>query len=160
MGITEAGSVVAAILVWSPQGIPLVRDPTKPRPHYLKLPGGNGDADLDRDVVDAVIRELLEETGIEVSRGEVYPIGAEARRNHTITFFMAYVDDLEERGLKEVGDGGEQVSVCPHEKFWGLISSPSRDSDFFEPHRSMLQKPETQQIICSHLPGASRIRRR
>ncbi len=53
---------VVAVLLESPEGIPLVRDPSKPAPVCWKLPGGKSEDG--ETPIQTAWREVGEETGI------------------------------------------------------------------------------------------------
>ena len=120
-----------AILVLSPEGVPLVYDESKPLPIFWKLPGGKG-KDTDRHAKDAAQRELEEETGVCVPVDDLVPLFSENRGNHNFTLFGVKVSKgLNELGLKKRGNEGERVGVFKCDQLDKMM-------DFFPPHLKML----------------------
>ena len=115
------------VLVESPQGIPLVRDPQKPSPLYWKLPGGRSEEG--ETATQAAIRELKEEIGLTVEAKNIQIVHQENRKSHIFVFFRTKVLSL--ANLKEKGDEGEDVEVFTHAQI-------SQMPDFFPPHRKVL----------------------
>lgn len=67
-GGPDLGSVV--LCVFSPTRIVLVKDKSFPEP-FWKLPGGSIES-TDTGIISAAIRECREETGIQLTMGEVF----------------------------------------------------------------------------------------
>lgn len=106
--------VAAVVLIVSPQGIPLVRDPSKPSPVFWKLPGGHGEAGEDARM--CAVREIREETGILLDGAELIELDVMDRGTHTLTFFQANIPSLS--GIIQQGNEGEEVRVfSPSEIF-------------------------------------------
>lgn len=117
-------SFAVAVLCAAPEGIPLVRNPRKPTPHFWKLPGGKG---RDRETAEeAAVRELEEETGITVSVRDLGLVDQQNRGDHIVFVFQVAVPSL--AGLRERGDEGEEVKVFSPEEVFDM-------KDFFLPHR-------------------------
>ena len=114
MSSNEAYAV--AVIVVTPQGIPLVWDPKKPSPIYWKFPGGQGDGLEIRE--DCAVRELEEETGISLSTGQLQLVAQEDRGDHT--FFLFQADLLFLPGLKQQGDEGERIKVFKPRQILGM----------------------------------------
>lgn len=114
-----------AVLVVTPQGIPLVRDPKKPEPHYWKLPGGRSEEG--ETAVQCAVRELNEELGIALGETDLKQVTSQSRGNHTFTLFQARLPALPE--LKQQGDDGEDVRVFSPQQ---ILMLP----DFFPNHRA------------------------
>jgi len=115
------------ILVESPQGIPLVRDPQKLPPLYWKLPGGK--SQKGETATQAVIRELKEEIGLTVETENIQIVHQENRKNHIFVFFRTKVLSLAD--LKKKGDEGEDVKIF-------TLKQISQMPDFFPPHLKVL----------------------
>ena len=96
-----------AILVMTPHGIPVVRDPQFPGPILWKLPGGRSNPG--ENPREAAIRELFEETGISIPAGELRQMCEEDKGSHIFTIFRTELTYMPE--LKERGDEGEDVRV-------------------------------------------------
>jgi len=104
--------IAAVVLIVTPLGIPLVRDPAKPSPIFWKLPGGHGEAGEDARM--CAVREAKEETGLDLSDSELKEVDVMAKDSHTLTIFQAKLSSLE--GLRKQGNEGEEVRVfSPHE---------------------------------------------
>ena len=103
------------MLIVSPQGIPLVRDPSKPSPLFWKLPGGHGEAGEDARM--CAIREIKEETGIDLNGAELTELEVMDRGTHTLTIFRVDLPSLS--GISQRGNEGEEVRVfSPPEIFF------------------------------------------
>ncbi len=116
-----------AVLVRSPQGVVLVRDPKFNRPLW-KLPGGKSQPYELPNV--AATRELLEETGINIPPFQLTFSYNEPRTKHTFVLYTAEVATLE--GLKERGDEGEEVGVFSQKQLEEM-------EDLLKPHRYALE---------------------
>ena len=88
-----------AVLITSPEGIPLVRDPKKPLPRYWKLPGGRSEGVETPE--ECAVREIYQEIGLELNQDDLQVIEQQDRKSHTLTFFRANVPSLKE--LKKEG---------------------------------------------------------
>ena len=118
------------VLVQSAQGVPLVRDPSKPAPRYWKLPGGKGE---EGDTVEqAGWRELREETGVELSIESLKVVLKKDRRTHDLYVVVATIDQLP--SVAEQGVEGEEIGV------FHSLEEITQLSDFFPPHHSLLQE--------------------
>lgn len=116
-----------AVLVHSPQGVVLVRDPEFSRPLW-KLPGGKSQPyELPNF---AATRELLEETGVKVKPFQLTFAYSEPRTKHTFVLYTAAVESLE--GLKTRGDEGEEVGVFS-------LKQLNEMTDLLKPHRRALE---------------------
>lgn len=118
-----------AVIVNSPHGIPLVRDPRKPAPQYWKFPGGKSHAG--ETPKQTAVRETKEETGIKILESQLILLDEEARRDHFFFAFEAPVMDL--ISLKERGDEGEEIKLFSAEYI-------KRMKDLFPPHRKLLKE--------------------
>lgn len=126
--IGTSPSAVAALVI-SPKGIPLIRDPKKPAPHYWKLPGGRSGPDESPET--SAIREVEEEIGLILKKDELKIVYREERESHAFYLFRDEVFSLE--GLKSKGDEGEEVKLFLPEELKNL-------PDLFPPHREILEE--------------------
>lgn len=117
-----------AVLIITPQGIPLIKDLKKPSPQYWKLPGGR--SDKGETAEETALREIKEETGISLRADDLTVIYENDKETHTLMFFKAELDELPP--LKEQGDGGEEIAVFSSEK---ILSLP----DFFPNHLNIVK---------------------
>ncbi len=115
-----------AVVVRTPGGIPLVRDPKKPAPIYWKFPGGRGGPEETAEEV--AIREVQEEIGVSPQRNDLKVIHREDKGDHLLTIFLV---DIPLRVVtRHRGDEGEEVRYfSPSE----LVDCP----DFFPNHRKV-----------------------
>mgnify|MGYP001566744322 CR=1 FL=1 len=98
----------AIVLVLTPEGIPLVREPNKPAPIFWKLPGGA--SNFGETAEQCALRELEEETGLRIGEGGLFKeISRKDLGTHVKVFFKVWVPSLD--GLKQHGDEGEEVKV-------------------------------------------------
>ncbi|MBU6500520.1 MAG: NUDIX hydrolase [Patescibacteria group bacterium] len=118
-----------AVLIITPQGIPLIRDPKKPSPVYWKAPGGRGSGAESAEEV--ALREIREEIGIKLKKEDLSAIYREDKGSHILTMFRADLPALPQ--LKTRGDEGEEIKVfLPKD----IMSMP----DFFSNHRAIYGK--------------------
>lgn len=125
---TESRHAVA-VLILSPEGTPLVRDPKKPLPRYWKLPGGRSEG-LETPE-ECAVREIFQELGLVVEQDDLKVIDQQDRSTHILTFFEIGLPSL--KGLKEEGDEQEEIKV-----FSSLIEI-NKMEDFFPNHRAVVQ---------------------
>ncbi len=118
-----------AVLIISPEGIPLIRDPKKPMPIFWKVPGGRSNSN--ESAKAAVLREVKEETGIKLSEKDLSLVYKEDRESHVLALFSAEIDSL--AGLKKQGNEGEEIKVFSPKQVLGL-------RDFFPNHRKAFGK--------------------
>ena len=118
-----------AVLIITPQGIPLIKDPKKPAPVFWKLPGGRGDAKETAE--KCAIREIEEEIGISLSKSDLKVIYQEDKDSHILTIFRVNLLKLPQ--VKQQGNEGEKISVFPAKDI--LIMQ-----DFFPNHRRIVNK--------------------
>src|SRR3989338_4033024 len=95
------------VLVQSLRGIPLVKDPNKPKPNFWKIPGGK--SEYGETPPQTAWRELREETGIVVPVESLKLIWQEERSNHTLYCFFVETGMLEELAAR--GDEGEEIRL-------------------------------------------------
>lgn len=119
-----------AVLIISPEGTPLVRDPKKPMPRYWKLPGGRSEGKETPE--ECAVREIWQETGLEIDQDNLRVIGREDRGDHTLIFFRVDVPAL--KNLKQQGDELEEVKVFPS------LTGIGKMENFFPNHRGVVQK--------------------
>lgn len=116
-----------AILVTSPQGVPLVRDAMKPPPLYWKLPGGR--SEQGESALQTALRELREEVGIGLEEKNLWVSHQEQRENHTFVLFQTKLSSLP--NLKIQGEENEEVKVF-------TLKQIATMTDFFPPHKKVL----------------------
>lgn len=96
----------AAVLIVTPQGIPLVQDPKKSR-RLWKLPGGRSrPGELPTAVA---VREIREEIGVELEPTQLKVLAHRDKGTHWHTIFMVELPSLPP--LKQFGDEGEEIRV-------------------------------------------------
>ncbi len=117
-----------AVLIITPEGVPLIKDPKKPTPNYWKLPGGRSKGEETAE--QAAIREIEEETGILLKPENLKMIYENEKGNHTIMFFKAELPELPP--LKKIGDEGEEIKVFTAEEITSL-------ADFFPNHLNIVK---------------------
>jgi len=117
-----------AVFIATPEGVPLVRDPKKPPPHFWKFPGGR--SENDETATDCAVREIHEELGLRLRSRDLMVVVQQNRGTHTFTLFKTNLSHV--TSLKTVGDGGEDVALFSSGT---LLQLP----DLFPPHRSLLQ---------------------
>ena len=118
-----------AVMIISPEGIPLIRDPKKPLPRYWKLPGGRSEGSEIPE--ECATREIYEELGLKIDIDDLRVIERQDRGNHTLTFFRISLSSLQ--GLKKVGDEQEEIKIFN-------LSEASKLPDLFPNHRAIIQK--------------------
>ncbi len=120
-----------AVIVETPIGIPLIRDPQKPKPHFWKFPGGRNEPG--ETPLKTAVRELQEETGIDLPPAQLKLVHQEVRaendRKHSLFIFRARID--KEIKIREQGLHGESVKLFGWEEIKSL-------PDFFPNHRLLL----------------------
>ena len=124
-----------AVLIVTPQGIPLVRDLRKPNPCW-KAPGGRSSEDdigKEETARDVAIREVEEEIGISppLYDHELTIVLEKPYPSHTHSLFVARRWTL--AGIKTRGDGGEEIKIFSAAE---ILAMP----DFLESHRRAYQE--------------------
>ena len=99
---TDLGSAVTYI--FSPTGTVLVKDEGRPDPLW-KLPGGHIEPS-DAGVIAAAIREVLFETGIQLTAGEIRIVKEQRRTGNSYQPYLciARVSESKLRTRKRIGD--------------------------------------------------------
>ncbi len=118
-----------AVLIISPEGIPLVRDPKKPAPVFWKLPGGRSDEGENGSAT--AIREVQEETGIVLMPESLKVIFEEDRDTHTLIIFEAILPKLPK--IKTIGNESEEIKIFKPKEVLVL-------RDFFPNHRKITER--------------------
>lgn len=118
-----------AVMIITPEGIPLVRDPKKQPPLFWKVPGGRGDAT--ETARQCACREIREELGVTLLESDLRIAYEEDKGSHVLTLFVAKLPALPK--LKEIGDEGEEIKVFPPQQLL-------RMADFFPNHRRVFEK--------------------
>lgn len=129
-----AKGIAAVILVITPQGIPVVREPGKPPPLYWKLPSGVAEPvdDPVETPEQCAWRELKGETGISLASVEKLRLfHTEDRGNHVRHFFRADLPVLPK--LAERGDEGEEIAVMTPREIL------QRRREFLPPHFRVIE---------------------
>ncbi len=101
----------STVLVITPGGILLIRDPNKPKPHFWKCPGGASKIDPWTDVEETpeecARRELFEQTGITITSADTFvKLISSNRITHehvSYVLILSYVPELKH------GRKGEEV---------------------------------------------------
>lgn len=119
-----------AVLIITPEGTPLIRDPKKPVPRYWKLPGGRSEGEETPE--ECAVREIWQETGLKIKQDDLQVLDQQDRGSHTLTLFRIDLPSL--KGLKKQGDEQEEIKV-----FSSLVEI-GKMQDFFPNHRSVVQK--------------------
>ena len=96
-----------AVLLVTPEGIPLVKDPKKKPPYFWKLPGGRGSKT--ETAKEAAARELEEEIGVSLKEEDLNIIYQEDRSTHILSIFRADLPSLPK--LKQQGNEKEEIGV-------------------------------------------------
>jgi len=122
-------SYAVAVLIITPQGIPLIRDPKKPAPVFWKAPGGR--SVLNESAKAAAIREVEEEVGIMLSEKDLIVVFKKDKESHMLVLFAANIKSLP--NLKSRGDEGEEIKLFSPKQ---ILAMP----DFFPPHREAFGK--------------------
>lgn len=133
-------SYAVAVLIITPQGVPLIRDPKKPAPVFWKAPGGRSEAG--ETAVGAAVREVKEEIGVALAEKELVVVYEEDRGSHTFALFSAKLKSLPE--LKSRGDEGEEIKLFSPKE---ILVMP----DFFPNHRKAFEKTLRTHLKNNHL---------
>src|SRR4051812_38920514 len=128
MSSSERAYAVAVLLI-TPAGIPLIRDPKKPTPVFWKAPGGRGHRGETAE--EAALREVKEEIGITLKKEDLVIVSKEDKESHVLVLFMAEVNPSEP--FKSIGDEGEEIKIFPASEILSM-------SDFFPNHRRAFEK--------------------
>lgn len=118
-----------AVLIDSPEGIPLIRDPKKPVPIFWKLPGGR--SKIGESAQEAAIREIKEEIGLTLKLKDFKILKEENRGSHNLVIFKASLSSLD--GIRVQGNEGEEIRVFPLEQI-------KKMKDFFPNHQRLLSE--------------------
>jgi 8-oxo-dGTP diphosphatase len=102
------GFTAAAMVPGPNNEIVVIKDPSKPTPHYWKFPRGTREGN--ENPAQCAARELYEETGIYVPWEQLNLVEKKQRRDHKIFYFMAPKRKSWD-GLKKRGNDGEEVAV-------------------------------------------------
>ena len=126
-------SYAVAVVVETPEGIPLVLDPQKPIPRFWKFPGGRNRQG--EKPIETAARELDEETGICLLPNQLTLIYQEIRTNESgeHLFFLFRAKIPEKIGLSLRAKEKEFTAFFTQKKIETV-------SDFFPNHRSLLPK--------------------
>ncbi len=100
-------SYAVTVLIITPQGIPLIRDPKKTPPVFWKAPGGRSKAGETAEAT--AIREVKEEIGITLQEKDLVVTYEESRGSHVAVLFTATLASLEK--LRSKGDENEEIRV-------------------------------------------------
>lgn len=121
-----SGHAVAVLLI-TPSGIPLIRDPKKPSPVFWKLPGGRSEGA--ETATQCALREVEEEIGISLSADDLTVIHAEDKGSHILTIFQARLAALPQ--MKSRGNEGEEINLFAPRNIIAM-------RDFFPNHRKVV----------------------
>lgn len=123
-----ATGYAVAVLIITPQGVPLIRDPKKPVPVFWKLPGGR--SNVPETAEQAAVREVKEEIGIIIKEKELGIIYQEDRGSHILIIFRIDLPALSQ--LKKRGDEGEEIKIFSPQEILSM-------NDFFPNHRKVVE---------------------
>ncbi|MDB5260441.1 MAG: hypothetical protein JWN37_672 [Candidatus Nomurabacteria bacterium] len=123
-------SHAVAILITTPDGIPLVRDPKKPEPRYWKLPGGRSEGE--ETPRECAVREIYEELGLQLNPTDLKVIERQDKSNYTLTFFKIELPQF--IGLKEIGNEQEEIKV------FHSLKEISELEDSFPNHKKIINQ--------------------
>lgn len=118
-----------AVIVETPRGIPLIMDPSKPLPHFWKLPGGR--AEPGEIPAETASRELQEETTIDIPHQSFTLVHEERRDTHS--FFLFHAKTAQNFPLPARSNDGELVQYCDNKKIQEL-------PDLFPNHKILLER--------------------
>lgn len=124
----HATGYAVAVLIITPQGVPLIRDPKKPVPVFWKLPGGRSNAPETAE--QTAVREIKEEIGITIKEKELGIIHEEDRGNHVLIIFRINLSALPQ--LKKRGDEGEEIKIFSPQEILSM-------NDFFPNHLRVVE---------------------
>ncbi len=133
---SDLGAVMTYVV--SPTRAVLIKDKSKQNALW-KLPGG-GIEESDRDIIAAAIREVLEETGIVLSREEITLVAEQKRENgmYYPYFCVACVSEKKLDTREKVGDeDGKRIMVSDFER----TEVPTM-LDLLERHRPFIREAE------------------
>ena len=128
MNYSNQSEYSVAVLLITPEGIPLIRDPKKPAPVYWKLPGGR--SENDETAQECAVRETKEEIGVDLDTKALKEIYSEDRGNHMLFIYQAKLKVLPT--LKQKGNEGEEIKVFNQKE---ILSLP----DLFPNHKRVIQ---------------------
>ncbi|MBP9760537.1 MAG: NUDIX hydrolase [Candidatus Pacebacteria bacterium] len=120
----------------------LILDPSKPEPHYYKLPGGKIEL-TDASVFIAAHRECKEETGLSMKKAvttmALTPVMS--TNAHGTTFMVSiWIATFSEEYVKEhllrIGDEGEIVQTFP------MVQMRDRRWRFLPKHRQLFERAD------------------
>lgn len=123
----DSKSYAIAVLIDSPDGIPLIRDPKKPAPIFWKLPGGR--SEIGESAQEAAVREIKEEIGLTLKLKDLKILKEEDRGSHNLVIFKVSLGSL--GGMKFQGNEGEEIKVFLKEQIKMM-------KDFFPSHQRLL----------------------
>ena len=119
----HATGYAVAVLIITPQGVPLIRDPKKPVPVFWKLPGWR--SNVPETAEQTAVREIKEEIGITIEEKELGIIYQEDKGSHVLVIFRIDLPVLPQ--LKKRGDEGEEIKVFSPQEILSM-------NDFFPNH--------------------------
>lgn len=127
----------SVVMVVTPKGIVVVREPTKPKPIYWKLPGGMSEEG--ETPLQTAVRELAGETGVRVSPEKFNQIYKRDKGRHDYYLFRVDLDFVPE--LARVGHEGEEPAIMTPQEILGGNNFLPPQLEIIRPHlRLMMQK--------------------
>jgi len=129
-------SVIFAIIP-NQHSVVLVYEPGKPSPIYWKLPGGRVDP-KDHDPEETAVRELEEETGLELSEGDVLSLLCREDKGSFDRYLFVAVTNS--GALKKRGDEGEEIALFNITELDDML-------DFFPDHRDLLNRSDVKEKL-------------
>ncbi len=101
----------AVILVDTPEGIILVKDPSKSMPHLWKMPGGKSKEG--ETFLECAVRELFEKTGLVICPESLQLVAKNRRKKHTHYVFKCTLSMVPI--LRKPRIHGEKIKIIPIE---------------------------------------------
>ena len=124
----------SVVMVTTPKGIVVVREPSKPPPIYWKLPGGASEPG--ETPIQTGVRELQGETGVSLNPKELRRIYDRDKGRYHFYLFRADLDFVPE--LVECGHEGEEPGIMtPQEILYGNNFLPPQ-LEILGPHLRLL----------------------
>ena len=120
---TQDVFAVAILVLDKDNKVVIIKDRTKPTPHYWKLPGGRGEPG--ETIEEAGAREIREETGRNIDISTLKKISRKKKSDHSsFIYFARAISCIDNR---TEGNEGEEIRICTTHEFLTI-------TDFFPEH--------------------------